>query len=191
MGPAGRRLLPFEHGHMLLWSHWAQPRGPAGLRAPRRACPRLREARRLDDRELAQPCLYPNVYLMDQFSLQIRIARPLSVDRTEITIYCIAPKGESAEARARRIRQYEDFFNVSGMATPDDLEEFRSRQQGWPGQRGRLERPVARRRTLDRGRRRGGRGHRPAASPERRAHRRTKGCRMCSIATGRRRRRSP
>ena len=27
-----------------------------------------------------------------------------------------------------RIRQYEDFFNASGMATPDDLEEFRSCQ---------------------------------------------------------------
>ncbi len=51
------------------------------------------------------------------------------------------------------------------MATPDDLEEFRSCQQGCQWQRGRLERPVARRRTLDRGRRRGGRGHRPAASP--------------------------
>jgi benzoate/toluate 1,2-dioxygenase alpha subunit len=78
-------------------------------------------------------CLYPNVYLMDQFSSQIRIARPISVDRTEITIYCIAPKGESDEARATRIRQYEDFFNVSGMATPDDLEEFRSCQMGYQG----------------------------------------------------------
>ena len=55
------------------------------------------------------------------------------MDRTEITIYCIAPKGESDEARARRIRQYEDFFNVSGMATPDDLEEFRSCQLGYQG----------------------------------------------------------
>jgi benzoate/toluate 1,2-dioxygenase alpha subunit len=50
------------------------------------------------------------------------------VDKTEVTIYCIAPKGESAEARTARIRQYEDFFNASGMATPDDLEEFRSCQ---------------------------------------------------------------
>ena len=56
--------------------------------------------------------------------------------QTEITIYCIAPKGESAEARAQRIRQYEDFFNVSGMATPDDLEEFRSCQMGYQGGRG-------------------------------------------------------
>ena len=63
-------------------------------------------------------CLYPNVYLMDQFGSQIRTYRPISVDKTEVTIYCIAPKGESAEARAQRIRQYEDFFNASGMATP-------------------------------------------------------------------------
>jgi benzoate/toluate 1,2-dioxygenase alpha subunit len=76
-------------------------------------------------------CLYPNVYLMDQFSSQIRMYRPIAVDKTEVTIFCIAPKGESAQARARRIRQYEDFFNASGMATPDDLEEFRSCQIGY------------------------------------------------------------
>jgi benzoate/toluate 1,2-dioxygenase subunit alpha len=67
---------------------------------------------------------------MDQFSSQIRHYRPLAVDETEVTIYCIAPKGESVEARSRRIRQYEDFFNASGMATPDDLEEFRACQIG-------------------------------------------------------------
>jgi benzoate/toluate 1,2-dioxygenase subunit alpha len=73
-------------------------------------------------------CLYPNVYLMDQFSTQIRHFRPIAPNKTEVTIYCIAPKGESKAARAHRIRQYEDFFNASGMATPDDLEEFRSCQ---------------------------------------------------------------
>jgi benzoate/toluate 1,2-dioxygenase alpha subunit len=68
---------------------------------------------------------------MDQFSSQIRQYRPISVDQTEVTIHCIAPKGESAEARAARIRRYEDFFNATGMATPDDLEEFRSSQRGF------------------------------------------------------------
>ena len=57
--------------------------------------------------------------------------RRLEFDKTEVTIYCIAPRGESAAARAHRIRQYEDFFNASGMATPDDLEEFRSCQIGY------------------------------------------------------------
>ena len=42
------------------------------------------------------------------------------------------PCTESA-ARARRIRQYEDFFNASGMATPDDLEEFRACQMSYLG----------------------------------------------------------
>lgn len=75
--------------------------------------------------------IYPNVYLMDQMSTQIRHFRPIAPDRTEVTIYCIAPKGESPADRARRIRQYEDFFNASGMATPDDLEEFRSCQRAF------------------------------------------------------------
>ena len=66
---------------------------------------------------------------MDQFSSQIRHVRPIAVDKTEVTIYCIAPKGESDKSRAHRIRQYEDFFNATGMATPDDLEEFRSCQK--------------------------------------------------------------
>lgn len=77
--------------------------------------------------------LYPNVYLMDQFSTQIRVVRPISVDRTEVTIYCFGPKNEPAKERALRIRQYEDFFNVSGMGTPDDLEEFRACQVAYEG----------------------------------------------------------
>ena len=68
---------------------------------------------------------------MDQFSTQIRVCRPISVNQTEVTIYCFAPKGESAENRTLRLRQYEDFFNVSGMGTADDLEEFRACQEGY------------------------------------------------------------
>ena len=41
--------------------------------------------------------------------------------------------GEEPAALTRRIRQYEDFFNASGMATPDDLEEFRACQAGYAG----------------------------------------------------------
>jgi len=74
--------------------------------------------------------IYPNVFLMDQMSTQIRVFRPLAVDKTEVTIYCFAPVGEPPEERAKRIRQYEDFFNVSGMATPDDLMEFNESQVG-------------------------------------------------------------
>lgn len=75
--------------------------------------------------------IYPNVFLMDQTSTQIRHFRPVSPTKTEVTIYCFAPRNESEGARNRRIRQYEDFFNATGMATPDDLEQFRSCQNGF------------------------------------------------------------
>ncbi|TAH46836.1 MAG: benzoate 1,2-dioxygenase large subunit [Betaproteobacteria bacterium] len=124
----------FENGHILLWTRWDNPEDrplyPVREQLAERVGENTAEWMINNSRNL---CLYPNVYLMDQFSSQIRVLRPLSVNRTEVTIYCIAPKGESAEARARRIRQYEDFFNASGMATPDDLEEFRACQEGFNG----------------------------------------------------------
>ena len=75
-------------------------------------------------------CDDPNVYIMDQFGSQIRHFNPVSVDKTEVTIYCIAPKGESAEvAKGAHSPVRTTLFNASGMATPDDLEEFRSCQK--------------------------------------------------------------
>jgi phenylpropionate dioxygenase-like ring-hydroxylating dioxygenase large terminal subunit len=62
--------------------------------------------------------------------LQVRINRPLAPDRTEITTYCIAPKGESRAARLRRLRQYEEFHNPTGLATPDDMAVFDACQTG-------------------------------------------------------------
>lgn len=81
--------------------------------------------------------LFPNVFLMDQTSTQIRIIQPISVDETEVSTVCFAPVGESAESRALRLRQYEDFFNSSGMATPDDLTEFNNCQMAYAGDDGR------------------------------------------------------
>lgn len=74
--------------------------------------------------------IYPNVFIMDQMGTQVRVFRPISVDKTEVTIYCFAPVGEAPAEREKRIRQYEDFFNASGMATPDDLTEFNASQIG-------------------------------------------------------------
>jgi benzoate/toluate 1,2-dioxygenase alpha subunit len=127
-------VYAFENGHILLWTNLLNPEvRPIHAHAKElearlgkeRAAPIVGQTRNLG--------LYPNVYLMDQFSTQIRVVRPISVDQTEVTIYCFAPKGESATERALRIRQYEDFFNVSGMGTPDDLEEFRACQTGYGG----------------------------------------------------------
>lgn len=82
--------------------------------------------------------LFPNVFLMDQTSTQIRIIQPIAVDETEVSTVCIAPVGESAQSRRLRLRQYEDFFNSSGMATPDDLTEFNNCQIAYAGGDGRF-----------------------------------------------------
>ena len=47
---------------------------------------------------------------MDNPSTQIRRVRPISPDRTEVTVYCIAHVGEDDEARAARLRKFEDFL---------------------------------------------------------------------------------
>jgi benzoate/toluate 1,2-dioxygenase alpha subunit len=122
----------FEHGHVALWTTRSNPEDEPLYERRQQLIDEFGQAKADWMIGVARNlCLYPNVYLMDQFSSQIRQYRPISVDQTEVTIHCIAPKGESVEARASRIRRYEDFFNATGMATPDDLEEFRSSQRGF------------------------------------------------------------
>ena len=75
--------------------------------------------------------IYPNVQFADNAALQLRVIRPLAVDKTEMTIYCLAPKGESDAAREARIRQYEDFYNTTGLATPDDTIAYEDCQAGY------------------------------------------------------------
>ena len=77
--------------------------------------------------------LFPNMHLMDQSSTQIRVLIPRAVDKTEVRVYCIAPKGESRSARAARLRKFEDFFMVTGMATPDDMAALEDVQRGSSG----------------------------------------------------------
>ncbi len=128
-GKSGGGYWSFPHGHLCLWTWAANPEDrPLWDRLDTLKSTFGDAKGEFMVKGSRNLCLYPNVYVMDQFSTQIRHFRPIAPDRTEVTIYCIAPKGEAAAARAKRIRQYEDFFNASGMATPDDLEEFRSCQ---------------------------------------------------------------
>ncbi|RCW45966.1 benzoate 1,2-dioxygenase alpha subunit [Halopolyspora algeriensis] len=129
-GKSGGGYWSFDNGHLCLWTWAGNPQDrPLWDKMDELKSEHGEAKGEFMVKGSRNLCLYPNVYLMDQFSTQIRHFRPIAPDKTEVTIYCIAPKGESAEARAWRIRQYEDFFNASGMATPDDLEEFRSCQK--------------------------------------------------------------
>lgn len=77
--------------------------------------------------------MFPNLWLMDQSSTTLRVMHPIAVDKTRIEVYCIAPKGEPAEARALRLRQFEDFLGPAGLATPDDQVVMESCQRGYQG----------------------------------------------------------
>jgi len=80
--------------------------------------------------------IFPNLQIIDISSAQLRTWRPLAADKTEMTSHCLAPVGESAEARRLRIRNYEDFFNPSGLATSDDNVMYEFCQSGYDAQAG-------------------------------------------------------
>lgn len=123
-------------GHAILWSEWPNPE--ASPLWPHRDALEQRMGKTRAEWAtgyLRNMLIYPNVFFMDQMSTQIRVIRPLTVDKTEVTIYCFAPVGEGRAERSKRLRQYEDFFNASGMATPDDLSEFNASHIGYRNHR--------------------------------------------------------
>ena len=75
--------------------------------------------------------IFPNMQIADAMTLMVRSFRPLAVDRTEMRSYCLAPIGEAPELRAWRLRQFEDFFNPTGLATPDDTVVYEDCQEGF------------------------------------------------------------
>jgi benzoate/toluate 1,2-dioxygenase alpha subunit len=121
----------FPGGHVLNW-------GRIGVSD---ALPLFESAQALEDRvgparrdwmfNMRNLTVFPNLQIAENASSQLRVIRPLSAGRTEMRSWCIAPKGESAAARRQRIRQYEDFFNPSGMATPDDTVSYENCQAGF------------------------------------------------------------
>jgi phenylpropionate dioxygenase-like ring-hydroxylating dioxygenase large terminal subunit len=75
--------------------------------------------------------IFPNLQVVDISSLQLRVWRPLAPDLTEIESHCLAPIGESAQAREMRIRHYEDFFNPTGLGSSDDNVMYELCQAGY------------------------------------------------------------
>ena len=81
--------------------------------------------------KIRQTSLFPNMQINDGSAMILRVIRPLAVDLTEMTGYVLAPMGERADLRAWRLRQFEDFFNPGGFATPDDTVIYEEAQRGF------------------------------------------------------------
>jgi len=131
--------ISFPRGHALSWSLGAPGQGPENRPLPRdrRLFERVRQ--NVGDEHLEwmlrqrNLTIFPNLQIIDIQSLQVRTWRPLAPDQTRMDSHCLAPIGEHDEARRFRIRQYEEFFNAGGLATPDDNVMYEFIQAGLAG----------------------------------------------------------
>jgi len=120
----------FDHGHVLNWGVVGISAASADFERAEEIGKRLGEAQRDWIFNMRNLTIFPNLQIADNASSQLRVIRPIAPGLTEMQTWCIAPRGESAEARRFRIRQYEDFFNPTGMATPDDTVCYEEAQLG-------------------------------------------------------------
>jgi hypothetical protein len=125
-------MFAFSNGHSCTWADTSEP-------AKRPVWNSIDEIRaRVGDQKarwmlgLRQLMVFPNMQINDAAGVILRVMRPLAVNLTEMNSHCLAPIGESAQARAHRLRQFEDFFNPGGMATPDDTVTYEDCQAGFP-----------------------------------------------------------
>jgi phenylpropionate dioxygenase-like ring-hydroxylating dioxygenase large terminal subunit len=125
----------FDHGHAVNWSIkqtalYGRPLASdqKSLEAARNRVGPERVKWMLRQRNLT---IFPNLQVIDISSAQLRTWRPLAANKTEMVSHCLAPVGEPAAARALRIRNYEDFFNPTGLASSDDNVMYEFCQSGY------------------------------------------------------------
>jgi phenylpropionate dioxygenase-like ring-hydroxylating dioxygenase large terminal subunit len=70
----------------------------------------------------------PNLHLVN--SSDLRVIRPIAVDRFEIYFYCPFLKGVPHELNEMRLRDVEDRMGPAGSINPDDVEMFERNQLG-------------------------------------------------------------
>jgi phenylpropionate dioxygenase-like ring-hydroxylating dioxygenase large terminal subunit len=131
----GQGSFSFDHGHAVMWSIkqtalYGRPLASdqESLAAARSRVGPERVKWMLRQRNLT---IFPNLQVIDISSAQLRTWRPLASNKTEMVSHCLAPVGEPAAARALRIRNYEDFFNPSGLASSDDNVMYEFCQAGY------------------------------------------------------------
>lgn len=124
----------FDNGHVLTWGRMDPNPNQALFEQHDRLLKTFGPDRTAWMFYMRNLTLFPNMQIAVNASTQLRVIRPLAYNLTEMETWCLAPKGESASARALRIRQYEDFFNPTGMAIADDNAVYEECQTGMAGQ---------------------------------------------------------
>lgn len=123
----------FDNGHAVLFAEPTEPEKRPIYRSIKELCSRVGDSRAENMLFGCQIHIFPNLQLASEFASIIRKINPLAVDLTEMEIRCLGAIGEARADRALRLRQFEDFFTASGMATPDDNVIYESCQRGFSG----------------------------------------------------------
>ena len=124
----------FRHGHSVVWNRHPDPEMKPIFPALDEIRSRVGELRaEWIGNRLRQLSIFPNMQIPEAISQLLRTFHPIAPDLTEMRVHCLAPIGEDPELRARRLRQFEDFFNPTGIATPDDVIVYEECQLGFSG----------------------------------------------------------
>ncbi len=75
--------------------------------------------------------IFPNLLILDVMGVVIRKITPTSAGHTKITQWSLAPAGEDADMRSRRLDNIIAFQGPAGFATPDDIEAIEACQSGF------------------------------------------------------------
>lgn len=119
------------HGHTVMWATFNAPQNRPSYQRRAQLAEQFGEGKaNWMVNRVRNFLIYPNLLFMDHASTQLRVIKPISVDKTRVEMFCLAAKGEPTAARQNRMRQFEDFFNASGLATPDDLDTFEACHDG-------------------------------------------------------------
>jgi p-cumate 2,3-dioxygenase alpha subunit len=75
--------------------------------------------------------IFPNLVLNDIMAITVRTFFPARPDYMDVNAWALAPIGESATSRDRRLRNFLEFLGPAGFASPDDVEMLEMCQEGY------------------------------------------------------------
>jgi benzoate/toluate 1,2-dioxygenase subunit alpha len=121
----------FPHGHSSVWHDVAEPERRAVHATFDEVKSRVGELRAEWMIKQRNAVFFPNLQIADQIVPILRTFRPIEPGLTELRSNVLGPIGEPPHLRAARLRQFEDFVNPGGYATPDDVTVFADCQVGF------------------------------------------------------------
>ncbi|MEL0113232.1 MAG: SRPBCC family protein, partial [Rickettsiales bacterium] len=124
-------MYTFKNGHSMIWNEHPKPETQPFWGMIEKVRPKVGDVRAKWMARSRNITIFPNLQFNDSTSLVLRTYIPHAPDCTEMKVYSFAPVNEPDELRAKRVRQHEDFFNSSGMATPDDTICYADCQEGY------------------------------------------------------------